>query len=225
MGEIMTLPIASIRDPFLEEGAFDSTLPLTECDLLAHGWEGLAIQSRGKRSGAVFASAWPSASSPGYVHYSCVGAPDFIETYSKRPWVPKAVGFALDLMLKDHGLTAADLRWTPMSREPKRDGTPRPGVAALNEFVYFLGAGPFVKIGKTTGTPCGRISALQTGCPFPIVLLAHQQGGIKEEFALHRHFSKYRARADGEWFRNEGSLRQYIEQVSAVNRQKSVIPT
>lgn len=215
MGEIMTLPVASIRDPFLEEGAFDSTLPLTDAQLLAHGWSGSAITDKCGSPGLVLAETWPSAGSPGYVHYSCTGTPTFIETYSKRPWVAHAVGFAVDLMLKEYGLTAADLRWKPMAHEPKRDGRATGAPIASGEFVYFIGAGSFVKIGKTTGTPSSRIGALQTGCPFPMTLLAHQSGGIKEEFALHRRFAQHRVRPDGEWFRNEGDLRLYIERVAA----------
>lgn len=215
MGTIMNLPLASIRDPFLEEDAFDSTLPLTDAQLLAHGWSGCAITKKDGSPGIVIADTWPSASSPGYVHYSCVGAPSFIETYSKRAWIPKAVGFAIDLLLQEYGLTAANLSWKPMTSEPKRDGFVSEKRMALHEFVYFLGAGPFVKIGKTTGAPDSRIASLQTGCPFSMVLLAHQPGGIKEEFALHRRFEQYRVRTDGEWFRYEGALRQYIESIAS----------
>ncbi|ATQ78644.1 hypothetical protein CR152_32080 [Massilia violaceinigra] len=69
----------------------------------------------------------------------------------------------------------------------------------------------FVKIGKTTGQPGSRIAGLQTGCPYPMTLAAHEPGGIKEEFALHRRFAAQRVRADGEWFHNEGPLRAYVQ--------------
>lgn len=212
MSTIKKLPLDSIRDPFLEDDAFDSTLPLTEDELLAHGWSGFAIS---KNHGmAVMASTWPSASCPGYVHYSCSGGPDFIEISSKRPWKAVAIGFAVDALLEKYELRAADLRWSKAGQSHKQDGVV--GVdATSNEFVYFVTAGPFVKIGKTSGSPDGRIAALQTGCPYPMVLAAYQSGGLQEEAALHFRFAEYRARPDGEWFRCEGALQAYIATVAS----------
>lgn len=80
---------------------------------------------------------------------------------------------------------------------------------AHNTIVYFLGAGPFVKIGKATGDPSQRIDQLKTGCPFPIQVLGFVPGGRIEESLLHSRFAKYRAH--GEWFRNEGALAEYLK--------------
>jgi hypothetical protein len=211
MSTIKKLPLDSVCDPFLADGAFDSTLPLSEDELLSHGWVGLAISK--KHGMAVMASTWPSASCPGYVHYSCSGGPDFIEVSSKKPWKPAAIGFAVDTLLEEYELCAADLKWSKAGRAHKPDGVVDTN-AASNEFVYFVTAGPFVKIGKTSGTPDGRIAALQTGCPYPMTLAAYESGGLREEAALHCRFAEYRVRPDGEWFRYEGALREYIATVA-----------
>ncbi|MDQ1831956.1 GIY-YIG nuclease family protein [Massilia scottii] len=196
-----------LSSAFTVEDGFESTLPLAPSDLLAHGWTGLSRPSR--TSGLILVETWPSANDSGFVHYSCVAMPGGLETYSKRAFAPKWVGMAIDLILKNHGSTAGELTWTRMRHSPRRDGAAGKHVA--EEFVYFVTAGAFVKIGKTTGQPGSRMAGLQTGCPYPMTLAAHEPGGIKEEFALHRRFAAQRVRADGEWFHNEGPLRAYVQ--------------
>ncbi len=77
--------------------------------------------------------------------------------------------------------------------------------------VYFLRAGNFIKIGFSTRVQ-ERISMMQTGCPYELILLGTMQGSLKDEKNLHKKFSLFRARA--EWFRAEAELLEYIESVT-----------
>lgn len=77
--------------------------------------------------------------------------------------------------------------------------------------VYFLRAGPFVKIGLASfGDVQARIEDLQTGCPYEITLLAVTIGDRSAELKLHRRFESLRSRATGEWFAFDGDLEMYI---------------
>ena len=76
--------------------------------------------------------------------------------------------------------------------------------------VYFLQAGPFVKIGKASfGDVGARIEDMQTGCPYDMRILAVVPGDLKEERALHSRFSAFKVR--GEWFRLEPELSSHID--------------
>lgn len=77
------------------------------------------------------------------------------------------------------------------------------------DVVYFLRAGPFVKVGRTSGHPSTRIAQLQTGCPFPIELIGLIFGDSGREAKLHSQFSHLRA--CGEWFRAEPELLTCID--------------
>lgn len=54
-----------------------------------------------------------------------------------------------------------------------------------------------IKIGTTTNLK-GRTSGVQTGCPFPVEVIATWEGDRQFETALHRELAEYRAQ--GEWF-------------------------
>lgn len=56
----------------------------------------------------------------------------------------------------------------------------------------------FVKIGIANGVS-GRLSTLQTGCPFKLVLLGHADWPDSHETRIHRFLGQYHER--GEWFR------------------------
>lgn len=64
--------------------------------------------------------------------------------------------------------------------------------------VYALRAGPHVKIGYTAGPIANRMRELSTGCPYDIVCIGWQEGGMGLENALHRYFAAHRTH--GEWF-------------------------
>lgn len=75
------------------------------------------------------------------------------------------------------------------------------------EFVYFAAAGERVKIGKANDLT-KRLATLQTGCPYKIRLLKVERGGVAVERGYHRRFSALRE--NGEWFRNEGELADFL---------------
>ena len=69
------------------------------------------------------------------------------------------------------------------------------------EYVYLMEAvgGGWVKIGRSHD-PFGRIAALQTGCPYPIVLKVcfHCENAADVEWRLHNLCKAHRGQ--GEWF-------------------------
>lgn len=64
--------------------------------------------------------------------------------------------------------------------------------------LYFVRAGNFVKIGRTTSFP-QRLVSIQTGCPFKIDEAYHFAGLGRLERYLHRELAS--EAAHGEWFR------------------------
>ena len=80
----------------------------------------------------------------------------------------------------------------------KREGT-----------IYVIAAGEFVKIGFTDGKPQDRLRMLQTGSPMKLSVVAQMSGTMREERALHRRFAAQRA--EGEWFRREGAVAEWIK--------------
>lgn len=180
-------------------------LTLTDEQLLACGWRAACFCEQ-KKPNTVFVEVFPSAAHPGFVHYEVWSVTTHQAWTSKEPVLPSHVGDFINHSLRQFGYEAAALDWRAADAAPRDRDTPRK--APPQEFVYFLAAGPFIKIGKATGEPWARIRDLQTGCPFPIQLAAFLPGGIKEEFALHRRFASLRSH--GEWFRNEGALAEYL---------------
>lgn len=81
--------------------------------------------------------------------------------------------------------------------------------------IYFARAGSEgpIKIGFTTSAPAERIASLQTGCPWPISLLAELRGSLREEARLHRMFKD--SRLVGEWFAADEALLSLVQQVKA----------
>lgn len=80
-------------------------------------------------------------------------------------------------------------------------------------FVYFIAPEdrPVVKIGKANNIK-SRIRELQTGSADRLRLLAAIQGDERQEQQLHRRFAGLRLQ--GEWFRLEGALAEYVDQLS-----------
>jgi hypothetical protein len=87
---------------------------------------------------------------------------------------------------------------------------PRKAPRYKGALVYFVQAkdgGP-VKIGKTSGARLrSRLSALQTSSAESLVIrrLVRADGMHDLEAELHQHLAEYRVR--GEWFRDEGAVR------------------
>lgn len=72
--------------------------------------------------------------------------------------------------------------------------------------VYIAGFGPYIKIGVSIDIP-ERMAKLQM--PEKVELYSALEGWITEERALHRRFAAYRL--NGEWFRKEGELAEWID--------------
>lgn len=79
--------------------------------------------------------------------------------------------------------------------------------------IYFARVGQDgpIKIGFTTGLPAERIAALQTGCPWPINLIAQRPGCLSDEARFHAMFID--TRIAGEWFAADERLLQVVDEV------------
>lgn len=84
---------------------------------------------------------------------------------------------------------------------------PRPA-PKMPGYVYFIRAGEFVKIGYA-GFVAGRMKELQTSNPLPLELLHKEPGNLVLEAKYHASFAALHVR--GEWFRYEGEIRDYVE--------------
>lgn len=106
-------PLVGQRLDAIDANQYLSTMPVPTDALLGASWRGTtpAQLVMNKDKPLVMATTWPSVKSAGHVHYEVVWLPTGASTYSKRAFHPAMVGFALDMLLKPHGLTAADLKW------------------------------------------------------------------------------------------------------------------
>jgi hypothetical protein len=75
-------------------------------------------------------------------------------------------------------------------------------------FIYVAGFGPYVKIGYTGKDIDRRLNQLRTGAPEPLVLYAVAHGTRYDEGRLHERFGDLRLQ--GEWFRNEGIVAEWL---------------
>lgn len=88
------------------------------------------------------------------------------------------------------------------------DGIMRLKRTDLGKGVYVIGYGEYIKIGVTRDIK-GRINTLQTSAPGKLEIYAMFEGWLRDEALLHKRFSKHRT--NGEWFRREGELAQWID--------------
>lgn len=79
--------------------------------------------------------------------------------------------------------------------------------AAQDGHIYFIECAGRIKIGWSMSWQ-KRIRHLQTAAPGTIKVLGVIAGTVKQERQFHRAFAAHRAQ--GEWFRNEGDLAEYI---------------
>lgn len=195
---ITMVPLAKLRVPGPDD--WPSTLPLPPDELLASSWSGHTPSDlifTGEKL-LVMAKTYPSAKSAGYVHYEVMCLKDGVSTYSKRPFAPWAVGFALDQLLKPYGLTAGDLEWQQTNEIPPDAEHKHPERLAS---VYFIQAvsGGLVKIGVTQYDVRHRLASLQTGSPVELRIVKTIDNVPRaRETEIHQHFAAHRVR--GEWF-------------------------
>lgn len=77
-------------------------------------------------------------------------------------------------------------------------------------WIYYIRSGDRIKIGVSSN-PQNRLSMLATMCPYGAVLLGKHLGSREDEGTIHKMFSEYRC--NGEWFRAENEILNYIEGV------------
>ena len=80
----------------------------------------------------------------------------------------------------------------------------------MEDKIYFLTEGSYIKIGYTTQSINKRIQQLNTGSIKKIYLLGWIEGDKKVERELHKRFSNSRVRMNGEWFAPTPDLIQFI---------------
>ncbi|MDR1020134.1 MAG: GIY-YIG nuclease family protein [Synergistaceae bacterium] len=117
----------------------------------------------------------------------------------------------IDSFLAKHGTKCDEFDWTIgdmwLALDEGRNDYPK-----CQDYVYFMGAGKYVKIGFSDN-PYRRAAYLQIGCPERIHIITCIKGDKHIEATLHRRFKEYRVRSDGEWFYNSGALHDYIVQL------------
>lgn len=96
--------------------------------------------------------------------------------------------------------SAITANYLPSAYQPDSDA---------GEWVYFLRAGDFVKIGYTTDL-ASRLKRLQTGSPHELRLLVLLPGTKYDEATFHRRFGSLRAH--GEWFKLDGALLDFLSE-------------
>lgn len=84
-----------------------------------------------------------------------------------------------------------------------------PVAEPVQQSVYFVACGEFVKIGMSE-KPLARFRKMRTDNPFVLTLLHTMIGGFALERSLHLRFAEYRHQY--EWFRHEGALKVWIEE-------------
>lgn len=83
-------------------------------------------------------------------------------------------------------------------------------------WVYFIRGGDVVKIGfaKEVGD---RLPKLQTGSPVRLTFLLGIEAKQESEGEFHRRFAAYRTQ--GEWFRMEGALSDFLDRYYLMQRR------
>jgi len=78
-----------------------------------------------------------------------------------------------------------------------------------NGTIYFIGAGPYIKIGWTAGKVRARLVGIQSGCPFELELLGVRPGSLEVEKEFHVRFAAHHLR--GEWFHRHEDICTFIK--------------
>lgn len=91
---------------------------------------------------------------------------------------------------------------------------------AAKTWIYFMRSGENgpIKIGFTGNTPMARLSALQTGNPEPLNLIAAIPGVREDETRLHERFAALRIK--GEWFRADPELIGFVDGIRMAHREQ-----
>ena len=82
----------------------------------------------------------------------------------------------------------------------------------MEEKIYFITEGHYIKIGYTTQKIEKRIKQLNTGAVQKILLLGWMYGNKAKEKELHIKFAQSRVRYNGEWFKPTENLLDFINE-------------
>lgn len=113
-----------------------------------------------------------------------------------------------DPAVLERAIAAGQRHYAAADQPPTKPATTGRGPAA--SVVYFMRVGNRVKIGYTTNLRLRRATLM------PEELMATESGGPAREAELHTQFAAYRT--SGEWFRLEGELADYIDQLRGLRR-------
>lgn len=87
-------------------------------------------------------------------------------------------------------------------------------------YIYFAYDDYAIKIGFSFD-PESRVRNLQNACSVPLVLLWKMKGTILQEQELHRLFGHLKIK--GEWFEDNGEIKEFIEQQKPQPPQKKIV--
>ena len=174
--------------------------PLSDEQLLSSSW----VAAKAKSKGVLTALIAQSYKSPG-LFFCRVCLNDATETIQPVPL--EMVKLTVEAYLEPYGILPRDLDWVK-SNERASDHP----IIRSDEIVYFLKAGEFIKIGKATKDASCRVASFQTGCPYPITVLAEIPGSFQLESRLHKRFKVDHFR--GEWFSASPALLSYISSIA-----------
>lgn len=76
--------------------------------------------------------------------------------------------------------------------------------------IYFITDITYIKIGYTKNNVQKRLKQLQTSNAKKLYLLGWMEGTMEDEKRLHTIFGKHKVRYNGEWFRPDKSLIDFI---------------
>jgi hypothetical protein len=139
-------------DKIRTDGGTQFDFPISEASLRASSWRGLAFSD----AGVVIAAITSSDREPSKFIVRVCGAS---ASQSIAPVAADQVGLMLLSLAEAHGVDASDFKWSEADDVPL-DAPAESAAVAAGAIVYFLRAGPFIKIGKATTEPWGRIAAL-----------------------------------------------------------------
>lgn len=81
-------------------------------------------------------------------------------------------------------------------------------------YVYFFTNGVNIKIGYTKNSVKKRLKQLNTGSDMQLYYLGYLTGSKQTEKLLHQKFAHLKVRANGEWFKADDSLLDYINSIN-----------
>lgn len=156
--------------------------------------------------GDVSVTVYPSTEHPGFWYTRKISFQGGMEEFIR----PARLSLVEHFIFRTEPSLPQNVVWQiGNNKEPeRRRETPSPLRANC---VYFIEAVDLqrVKIGYTSDRAESRLSALQTGCPVRLRVLAQIKGDAESERLLHEQFSHLRLH--GEWFKLERDLLEYVQ--------------